>query len=246
MGHWAEVLLPIYSLLSSDAWRDAHKFVDTIVFGNLQRQQLEVRDCWPVTLVVTFCIVPCSCLRGSVLLARCRHTHICGCACAKSLTSCETTDLTAGIIIRWPRFERGADTYLRTYSSGHTEAGLGVGDAQAGVRAGDGAGAGAAARRVLRRLWAGRQEGVAVLRGGRRHQRQARYLLADAFACFPQQRLSFGSSLPCRTLGSTPTVGASVHRTLQGDPAVRAASCTDKRHAWYLRSHPVAPSWRVG
>lgn len=97
MGHWAEILLPIYSLLSSDAWRDAHKFVDTIVFGNLQRQQLEVRDCWPVTLDVRPCIVPCSRLRGSVLPGKCRHAHI-GCASAKNLTSCETTDLTAGII----------------------------------------------------------------------------------------------------------------------------------------------------
>ena len=48
MGHWAETLLPIYSVLSSEAWRrDVGKaggspHIDTILFSNLRRQQLQV------------------------------------------------------------------------------------------------------------------------------------------------------------------------------------------------------------
>ena len=42
MGHWAEVLVPLYNLLTSGPWRRAHTHVDTILFGNLQRSQLDV------------------------------------------------------------------------------------------------------------------------------------------------------------------------------------------------------------
>ncbi len=44
MGFWAEVLLPLYSLLSSPAWAAAGLgCVDQVLFGNLQRHQLKVR-----------------------------------------------------------------------------------------------------------------------------------------------------------------------------------------------------------
>jgi hypothetical protein len=42
MGHWAEVLVPLYNLLTSGPWRRSHTHVDTILFGNLQRSQLDV------------------------------------------------------------------------------------------------------------------------------------------------------------------------------------------------------------
>ena len=42
MGHWAEVLVPLYNLLTSGPWRQSHTHVDTILFGNLQRSQLDV------------------------------------------------------------------------------------------------------------------------------------------------------------------------------------------------------------
>jgi hypothetical protein len=42
MGHWAEVLVPLYNLLTSTPWRQSHTHVDTILFGNLQRSQLDV------------------------------------------------------------------------------------------------------------------------------------------------------------------------------------------------------------
>ena len=42
MGHWAEVLVPLYNLLTSARWRRSHTHVDNIVFGNLQRSQLDV------------------------------------------------------------------------------------------------------------------------------------------------------------------------------------------------------------
>ena len=48
MGHWAEILLPIYSVLSGDDWQPAvvaaggTPQIDSIVFPNLRRQQLQV------------------------------------------------------------------------------------------------------------------------------------------------------------------------------------------------------------
>lgn len=44
MGHWAEILVPLYNLLTSQQWRRSHTHVDNIVFGNLQRSQLDVRS----------------------------------------------------------------------------------------------------------------------------------------------------------------------------------------------------------
>lgn len=42
LGFWVEVLLPLYSLLSSEGWKDAGLGpIDQIVFSNLQRQQLQ-------------------------------------------------------------------------------------------------------------------------------------------------------------------------------------------------------------
>jgi len=48
MGHWAETLLPVYSALSRDEWRrdvvraGGAPHLDTILFSNLRRQQLQV------------------------------------------------------------------------------------------------------------------------------------------------------------------------------------------------------------
>ena len=48
MGHWAETLLPVYSVLSGDEWRrdvvraGGAPHLDTILFSNLRRQQLQV------------------------------------------------------------------------------------------------------------------------------------------------------------------------------------------------------------
>ena len=48
MGHWAETLLPVYSALSRNEWRrdvvraGGAPHLDTILFSNLRRQQLQV------------------------------------------------------------------------------------------------------------------------------------------------------------------------------------------------------------
>ena len=50
MGHWAETLAPIYSVLSAGAWRETlvaaggNAHIDSILFPNLRRQQLQVCD----------------------------------------------------------------------------------------------------------------------------------------------------------------------------------------------------------
>jgi hypothetical protein len=50
MGHWAEVLFPLYSLLSEGLWRglidsaNGSGYVDTLFLANLRKQQLEVRQ----------------------------------------------------------------------------------------------------------------------------------------------------------------------------------------------------------
>ena len=46
MGHWAEVLLPIYSQLCTGAWkRQPSDNIDTLLLANLQRSQLQVLRC---------------------------------------------------------------------------------------------------------------------------------------------------------------------------------------------------------
>ena len=56
MGHWAETLAPIYSVLSAAAWRDhvvaaggsAH--IGSLLLANVRRQQLQVRAPDPVVV----------------------------------------------------------------------------------------------------------------------------------------------------------------------------------------------------
>ena len=47
MGHWAEALAPVYSVLSEGTWRAAAPetdgFINAVVFPNLQREQVQVR-----------------------------------------------------------------------------------------------------------------------------------------------------------------------------------------------------------
>ena len=49
MGHWAETLLPVFSVLSRETWRrdvveaSGSPYIDTILFSNLRRQQLQVQ-----------------------------------------------------------------------------------------------------------------------------------------------------------------------------------------------------------
>ena len=62
MGHWAEVLVPLYSLLTSAPWRQSHTHVDNIVFGNLQRSQLDV-SCWSMQPVPVPLGLKCQLLR---------------------------------------------------------------------------------------------------------------------------------------------------------------------------------------
>ena len=53
MGHWAETLLPVYSVLSSEAWRrnvvkaGGSPHIHTVLFSNLRRQQLQVQNPHP-------------------------------------------------------------------------------------------------------------------------------------------------------------------------------------------------------
>jgi hypothetical protein len=58
MGHWAEVLVPLYNLLTSGPWRQSHTHVDTILFGNLQRSQLDVSLAVLAGLLQT-CVLQC-------------------------------------------------------------------------------------------------------------------------------------------------------------------------------------------
>ena len=48
IGHWQEILLPIYNMLSSSAWlaemQGGSKYVDTVFMLNLRRDQLRVRQ----------------------------------------------------------------------------------------------------------------------------------------------------------------------------------------------------------
>ena len=50
LGHWAETLAPIYSVLSSGEWQAAARaaggngHVDSILLSNLRRQQLQARS----------------------------------------------------------------------------------------------------------------------------------------------------------------------------------------------------------
>jgi hypothetical protein len=71
MGHWAEVLVPLYNLLTSAPWRRSHTHVDTIVFGNLQRSQLDVSFNVMRRHCVQACNRSCMTLCEYVLLQTC-------------------------------------------------------------------------------------------------------------------------------------------------------------------------------
>lgn len=67
LGFWLEVLLPLYSLLSSDGWKKAGLGpIDQILFSNLQRQQLQGLE-W-VWEVISLAVAPVA--RSGVQLPR--------------------------------------------------------------------------------------------------------------------------------------------------------------------------------
>lgn len=42
MGYWSELLLPLFSMLSSSEWKQQGVHIDNILFANMNRDQLEV------------------------------------------------------------------------------------------------------------------------------------------------------------------------------------------------------------
>ena len=50
MGHWVEVLLPVYSTLMDGGWRShvqgASTHIDRMLLTNVRREQLEVQACF--------------------------------------------------------------------------------------------------------------------------------------------------------------------------------------------------------